>query len=227
MLEPLTFEPLAVRCRVAAPICSPSRQLSLDGLLAAAAVYRTGQPLALSPADCAPAEIPIQRSPCGRFHLASFAQFAIEQRAKGYTNKRFPTAEAQAMGDPKTMRRILITAGVTKSFRIPREHLHLRDDEVLWYCHGNRLLVLDLVQSITALGKKRSVGLGAVVLGSWRVDPIEPWDGFPVVLNGRPLRTLPVDWPGLTEYEPAMATLTYPYHDRAREQPCATMMREA
>lgn len=221
-LDVTLFEPLIIRCTVDAPICMPTKTLALDGLVAAAVARRTGQPPAASAAECAPIEIPIMRETRGRFHLASGAQFAVDVRARSYTNRRFPTHEAQNIGCAKTMRRILVTAGSTKAFRLPREHLHLQHDEVAWFCIGDSDALLDLLHDITALGKRRAVGLGALVPGSWRVEPIEPWDGFPVLRDGVPLRPLPLDWPGLVTYEPGYARLTYPYWDRPNEALCAT-----
>jgi hypothetical protein len=212
------FEPLVVRCTLSAPLNSPERHIALDSLLASAVVRRTGQPQASSAHECAPVEIPVERSACGRFHLASLAQFAIDKRAASFTNKRFPTKEAVRIS---SMRRVETSQGVTKDFRIPREHLHIRDDLVVWYCMGKRDMLEDMLCGVTSLGKKRSIGLGAVIPGSWVVEPIAPWDGFPVLRDGAPLRPLPLDWPGLESYDPAIANLTYPYWDRAKEGPCA------
>lgn len=226
MREGLEVEPLRITCNLATSICLPERQLALDGLLAWAVVLRTEQPPALSPQDCAHVEIPVLREPAQRFHLASFAEFTIERRTASYTNRRFPIAEAQTMGDPKTVRRILTTGGTTKSFRIPREEIHLAGP-LTWYALANRPLLEELLALITYLGKKRSAGLGRIVPGSWRVERFTPWDeGFPVVRAGQPTRTLPLDWPGLTAFESGYRTLTYPYRKQF-EQPCAAPLVEA
>lgn len=225
MLAGFAIHPLRVSCRVVSSICLPERMLALDGLLAFAVIATTGQPPALSPADCAPVEIPVAREPGGRFHLASFAEFTIAHRRTGWTNRRFPIAEAQEMGDPKTVRRILTTGGTTKSFRIPREELLLKGP-LVWYCVGDAELIRKLLLAITYLGHKRSAGHGRVVPGSWQVEPCAAWEGFPVVREGRPLRTLPLDWPGLVEYEAGHRALTYPYRKSA-ERPCASPLVEA
>lgn len=213
-------EYLVVWCSLASPIVAPDRTIALDGLLAAAVVRKTGQPLASSAHECALVEIPVQRSLCGRFHLASLAQFEIDKRSSSFTNKRFPMREAQTIS---TVSRVQESTGPSKGFRIPREHLHI--DKLEWYCIGHREHISDLLCNVTALGKKRGVGMGEVVVGSWRVEPIEPWDGFPVLRDGAPLRPLPQDWPGLRDYEPAYARLTYPYWDRSREELCAIPAR--
>lgn len=213
--------PLVISCRVPQAICIPDGHLALDGLLAAAVVMATGQPPALTPQDCARVEIPVAREPEGRFHLASFAIYDVERRGRGYTNQRFPLQEAQEMGDER-LRRITITTGPCKSYRIPREHAFVADSAIRWYALGDADAILELLSVIRYLGKRRAVGLGKVVPGSWRADPIEPWPGFPVLgRDGEALRPLPMDWPWLGEHEPAYRTLTYPYHDRAAEEFCA------
>lgn len=212
------FTPLVVQCTLTAPIFAPDRRIALDGLLAAAVARRTQLPPASSAHECAPIEIPVKRSPCGRFHLASNAQFAIEKRAHSFTNKRFPTNEATFIGNQK-FRRIETTQGHNKSFRIPREELHI--DAMHWYCMGHAESLTNLITDITSIGKRRAVGLGAIAPGSWSIEQCDRWDGFPILQNGNPLRPLPLDWPGLEQYERAFANLTYPYWDRSKEHECA------
>lgn len=219
-LDVSTHQCLVVRCALASPIVLPERTIALDGLLAAAAVRMTNQPLASSAHECVLVEIPVQRSECGRFHLASVAQFDIDKRSSSFTNKRFPIKEATTMS---TMKRVEESTGPTKAFRIPREHLHV--DKLEWYCIGNAQFIQNLLAGVTSLGKKRGVGMGEVVIGSWLVDVVPPWDGFPVLRSGVPLRPLPVDWPGLGEHEESYARLSYPYWDRSKEELCAIPTR--
>lgn len=220
------FVPLAIQCKLTAPMFAPDRRIALDGLLAAAVARRMQLPPASSAHECAPIEIPVKRSPCGRFHMASNAQFDIDKRAHSFTNKRFPTKEAQSIGCPKTVRRVLETTGASKGCRIPRELLHIKDDIVVWYCLGSHNEIRHLLTDVTSLGKRRAVGLGAIVPGSWLVESCDQWDGFPVLLNGQPLRPLPLYWPGLTTYEPGFANMTYPYWDRSKENECAMQPTE-
>lgn len=216
------FEPLRVSCRLSGPVCMPGYAVALDGVLAATVCQMTGQPPAMSAADIVPVEIPIQREQAGRFHLASTAIFEVDKYAAAFTNRRFPLAAAQEMGDPKRMRRILVTGGATKNFRIPRVHAHVARQEVVWFCMGASDALGELLPLVTAIGKKRGVGLGPVVLGSWCVDRVAvPWTGFPVLQNGVPLRPLPLDYEGLGEHARAFRTLTYPYWDRRTEQELA------
>lgn len=200
---------LQITARLQGAISLPGGPLALDSLLAAAVAIRDNIPPATTPAEIVPIEIPIAREPTGRFHLASFSVCAFEVHERRYTNRRFPVEEAQAMGAP-SIRRIDVSAGPSKSYRIPREAGHVEDDVLRWFCIGDAAEIRALLDLISYLGKKRAVGLGRVL--SWSVGSCEPWDGFPVLRDGQPLRPLPPDWPGLApDAERAYRTLTYPY----------------
>jgi CRISPR type IV-associated protein Csf3 len=87
-----------------------------------------------------------------------------------------------------------------------------------WYCIGEPVATEGLLALVSHVGKKRSVGDGAVE--RWEVVRCEPWVGFPVVRDGYPLRALPIDWPGVTDADRAMRVLTPPYWERWREVEC-------
>src|ERR1700755_142975 len=174
----------------------PDGPLAIDGLLAAAVAIRDGLPPA-TPGAIVPIEIPVAREPEGRFHLASFASFSWEIFERRFVNRRFPTTEAQVLAGPK-LRRIDISTGPAKSYRIPMEVGHVAGDQLTWWCVGDEDEVRGLLGLITHLGKRRAVGLGRV--RAWKVEACsETWDGFPVVAGGKPLRTLAIDWPRLGE----------------------------
>jgi hypothetical protein len=187
--------------------------------MAAVAVRDNLPPLSiLEHAEAPPLEIPVAKEPGGRFYLASFSDSQWEGHELRWVNRRYPVAEAQALAGPK-LRRIQINAGPCKSFRIPLESGHLVGDEMRWWCLGEAEPIRDLLALVTHLGRRRGVGLGRVA--EWMVEPCEPWDGFPVLRDGRPLRPLPLDWPGLVATEPGMAVLFPPYWERTREEVCA------
>jgi hypothetical protein len=61
-------------------------------------------------------------------------------------------------------------------------------------------------------------------VAEWSVDACEPWgDGFPVVRDGRALRTLPADWPGLVDPVLRYRVLSPPYWEHTREEVCASV----
>lgn len=209
---------LVVTAQLAGQLAMPDGPIALDGILAAAVAVRDGLPPVVTPVSILPIEIPVEREPGGRFHLASFAAFEWEAFERRHIHRRFPVAEAQAIAGPK-LRRINISTGPAKSYRIPLEVGHLVDDNLTWWCRGDAVAIRDLLALISHLGKRRAVGLGRV--RSWDVRACRPWPGFPVVRDGLPLRTLPPDWPGLDRPTLAYRTMTYPYWLRADEELCA------
>lgn len=208
--------PLRVTAELRSPICLPDGPLALDALLAYQVALRDGhmQP-ARDLATFVPIEIPVQREPSGRFHLCSFAIFEIEAFERQYTLKR-PCIEQFQMFGEKSLKRVQINLAANKAYRIPRVALHLRDDLLEWWCIGKQDEIASLLAGVTHLGKRRAAGLGSV--SRWTVEPCESWgNGFPVVRDGYPMRTLPLNWPGLENPPTAYRTLTYPHWDHARE----------
>lgn len=215
-------EPLRVTAFVDGGILIPDGTVALDGLLAAAVALREELEPPANAEDCTPIEIPIQREPGGRFHLASFSVSEAECFEVDWTNRRFPVSEAQVMGAP-SVRRVNIAGGPGKSYRIPRERQHLVDGRLTWWCLGDAHRIRELLVLTPYVGKKRSAGAGRV--REWRVEPCDAWgEGFPIVHDGLPMRPLPPDWPGLREdAERATRTLTYPYWANHRRELCAVM----
>ena len=212
------MEPLHVTAEIVGSIALPNGPLALDGLLA----WAVAQQLNLPPPSIGPLvpiEIPVEREAGGRFHLCSFSVSETELHANRWVNRRFPLAEAQLLGNEK-LKRVQITAGPCKSYRLPMETQHLVNDRLDWWCIGERDPIEELLGLVGYLGKKRGVGLGRV--RRWTVEPCESWgEGFPVVRDRRALRTLPPDWPGLAEPDLHLKVLSYPYWEHAREELCA------
>jgi CRISPR type IV-associated protein Csf3 len=203
--------------KLVGPISLRDGSLRIDALLAWAVSQRDQLPPASF--EIVPIEIPVAREPGGRFHLCSFAVPRFDQHEARWVNRKFPLAEAQAMGDAK-LRRISISAGPQKSYRLPSEVAWAENDELEWFAIGDRAAIVELLALVTHLGHKRSVGRGKV--DRWSVDACESWgDGFPVVRDGKALRALPADWPGLIDPELQYATLTYPFWDHRMEHLCA------
>lgn len=217
--------PLEVTATLSAALANPTRLPDLDGLLAAAVCLSEGRDPP-DPGEPLPrVEIPVALSPCGRYHLASRGQGAIEQQERGrFVNRRFPMAEAQALAGPK-LTRIVLAGGPCKSFRIPLERALLANDRITWWALGDPARVRWLLAWITHLGKRRAVGNGAVV--RWEVRELgaaELWEGFPVLREGLPLRNLPLDAPGVDDAHAreGYACVMFPYWEREREERCWT-----
>lgn len=212
------MRPLRVTAELGGPIALPGGPLALDALLAWAVCAREGHPQPVD--EIKPVEIPVQREPGGRFHMCSFSVGEVEEYEQRWVNRRFPLTEAQGFAGAK-LKRIQVSAGPCKSFRLPLETAHMRDDRLTWWCIGDAEAISALLPLVTHLGKRRAVGNGRVV--RWTVEKCETWgEGFPVVLNGQPLRPLPPDWPGLADdVAQEYRTISYPYWDRRHEQLCA------
>lgn len=209
--------PLRVTAHLRGPVRMPYGWLALDALLGAAICVRDNEP-PLMPGD-EPADLTgridevLRRSDCGRLWLASWSVGEPERWEKRHALRRPPVAEAQAMGT--ALRTINIGAGPMKAFRKPQEAVHFADDRLDWYAVGDSDRMRELLALVRHLGAKRNAGDGAV--GRWDVAPCEPWGaGFPVVVDGAPLRPLPPDWPGLDEFRcvPDRLPLMPPYWPR-------------
>jgi len=214
-------EPLRVTATIAGGISLPDGQLALDSLLAAAVALSEGldPPAHTESPEFVEIEIPVQREPGGKFHLASFSISTPDAFETDWLNRRFPIEEGQALGGPK-LRRVSLGTGPGKSYRIPRDRRHLEHDRLTWFCVGDAERIRHLLEWCPYIGKKRSVGLGRV--REWRVETVESWgDGFPIVLDGRPLRTLPAEWPGLQDPVIGYRVLSFPYWAHTRAQLCA------
>lgn len=211
-------QPLVVMAHLNGPVSMPIGAIALDGLLADVIAIREQLISAYTADEVVPIDIPVQLEPGGRFHLCSFSVSETEMYETRFVQRRPVIAEAQMLGP--SINRIQINAGPNKAFRIPMETRYIRRDILDWYCIGDRAGIEELLGMVTHLGKRRGVGLGEV--RKWTVKRTTPWpEGFPVVMNGRPLRPLPLDWPSLKMWKTAYRTITYPYWLREREQICA------
>lgn len=210
-------EPLRVTASLASGIVFNFRPM-LDGILAAVYARRAGLNLIpISVEDLVPIQVPIATSGCGRFALCSEAQFDVEEHEDRYKQRR-PVTEQFARLAPK-VKSVKITGGPNKAYRVPYRVQLMRDDVVTWYALGDRAMVTELLQEVFFLGKHRGSGKGQVE--SWDVEPCDPWEGFPILQDGTPLRPLPEDYPGVTGARFEYRVLTPPYWMQAREQVCA------
>lgn len=196
----------------------PGGGLALDGLLAWSVASELGLVAGFGPPIHV--DIPVAWEPKQRFHLATYAIHAgVDATESRYTNKRPVLAEAQLFGDDK-FKRMHIGAGLNKGYRIPGEIAYVADDLLTWFCVGELEGIKRLLSNVTHLGKRRGSGRGSV--HEWRVVECEPWSpAFPLMRAGKPLRALPLDWPGLVEPDVREAVLTYPYWEHRRAVPCA------
>lgn len=192
----------------------PAGGIMLDSLLMAAVAVRDRlPPVTVQRVDGI--DIPVKRSACGRLYLCSEARPAFDEHEQRFQNRRHPLVESLRLS---AMNRVDIALGPERSYRIPYTASHVEGDRLEWWAVGEDDGVRALLGLVHGLGRRRAAGYGRVL--SWTVEPCEAWPGFPVMRSGRPLRPLPMDWPGVTDAAPAYRTLLPPYWDRAREEEC-------
>lgn len=209
---------LQITARLDAPVAFHV-PIHFDALLAAAVARRDGL---ISPAhggELVHIEVPIERAPCGRYYLASVGCCSVEAYEARYVNRRHPVEELAWIGDGRT-KRVNLGAGPQKIYRIPMSTMHLRGDQITWWCQGDMGKLMELLQLVTGIGKKRAVGLGAV--REWTVEPCDAWPGFPVLSErGLALRNLPIDTEGLCVGAMDVQRLDPPYWVFADRVECA------
>jgi len=193
--------------------------IMLDALLMSVVANRRGLLAPHNPGDAEPIDIPIKREPGGRFHLCSEAQFAVEENERRHKQRRAPVQEFARLGTDK-IRRVDISAGPNKGYRLPYAVMLMLGDEMRWYCLGEAEAIRDLLSDVRYLGRYRGSGKGKLA-GPWIVAPCEPWEGFPVLREGKPLRPLPLDYPGLMAPRHGFRCLAPPYWNHANENLCA------
>jgi len=217
------WQPLRVTATLRGAVAVPNGAIALDSLLGAAVASRFALPPPISPELLLPIEVPVAK--VGGIYQCSLGECEVEIHEHRWVNRRFPVQEAQNLAESK-FRTIRISTGACKSYRLPLDTVHLEHDAMTWWAIGDAAAIADLLENhIHYLGKKRSVGLGAVT--RWEVDVLpEPWPGFPVLRDGFPTRPLPLDWPGLSpEAEQAYRVLSPPYWRRDLEVLAAIPVR--
>lgn len=210
------MQPLRIEARLVRAIVNPGRPIALDALLAYAAAMKLDLVQPMKPDEIEPIELPLERSKCGRYWMASFSEQVVEERDRAYIVRRPLINEMIDLG-ADSIKTVHIGAGPNKGYRIPIELGHLVDDRLTWWCIGNADGVKELLSRVHYLGKRRAVGRGKI--REWIVGPCEPWgDGFPVARDGRALRNLPADYAGITDPRLDHQPLTPPYWMRERAE---------
>jgi len=158
--------------RIAARLQSPvagDMSLPIDGILLSLACRRAyGPPPPLAPGERLPfdpAVCPLEIVHDGPdwFYAASFAiwQKYVEQAT--YWNKRLDMQHAETLTNAKTVN---ATEGYYRGYHYRMQTRHA--SEVEWFVRGDKAAIIDLLSECGAIGKKTSMGYGAVA--EWRVD---------------------------------------------------------
>lgn len=205
-------QPVRVTARLSSPLVA-GMPPALDAMLMGEIARVEGLPPYDVQVDSGAVEdVAIPLAEAGGVYLASWALFEAIHRETTYRNKRLPLAALLAHLDTRGRKsaRYDTVTGRGKPLRIPEERVTVR--ELVWYALGDAEAIRAVVAGITAVGGRR--GAGAGVVASWTVDVLDDadvWSGFPVVLDGAPLRSLPQDWPGVESGATGMGRLRPPY----------------
>jgi hypothetical protein len=191
----------------------------LDALLAAMVCNRLGLLAPANPMHAERVAIPIALEPDGRFHLCSEAQFREDEHELRYKQRRAPVMQYARLGANK-IKRVDIAAGPNKGHRVPYVVRHVDRDTLRWWCIGEADAIADLLADVRYIGRFRGSGKGKLA-APWVVDRCEGWPGFPVLRDGKPLRPLPLDYPGLVQPRQGFRCLTMPYWNHSNENLCA------
>lgn len=209
--------PLVVTAALRGPLELGGTQapIALDGLLAAVVARQRALPRPASPDELVPLEIPVQLEPGGRFHLASCG---VPDGLLGHVTAHIHRPPvARQLEQFTTLRQIDTGSEPNKQLRKPKIGALWR--EMRWWCIGDADAIRALLLDVRRLGHRRAHGRGEVT--RWTVEPCATWDGFPVMREGKPLRNLPLDWPGLVEPVTAWARITFPFWMRELDEPLA------
>ena len=210
--------PLRITAHLAGPLMRPSGgTIMLDSLLMSVVARQMNLPPPATDHEPVDIPIPVARDERTGLHLCTDALAQVDAYEVRYLRRRFPVPEAIAFGDRGRPVNVNPSGGLTKSTNRPDEMVHPERGIVRWYALGDADAVRELLGFVTHLGKMRGHGHGEVL--RWQVEPCSTWEGFPVLYQGRPLRALPLDWPGLdARAQRDYRVLRPPYYWRAPER---------
>lgn len=189
----------------------------LDGILARVIADQNHMVPIGDPSTWPEIDIPLQKHESGAFWMCSSGYCEVEASDIGHKHRRAPWVEYARLGNAK-IRRVDIATAEDKSYRIPYEKKILHQDTIEWWCIGDEARTRELLMRCHYLGKYVATGKGRV--REWIVEPCEPWGkGFPILRDGKPMRPLPLDTPGLVSpFKQAFATVRPPYWFHAAEE---------
>lgn len=176
------YRPVQIEARLAAPLCGDPPQLDalLENMMGP--FHPSGLPesrvdRALPAPPLAVIPIPVLRREVNGWPVACCSApilAAEDAETVEHIGKRIDPSLAGLLA-PGAARKINTTNSWTKSYRLP---LRIRRVEaIVWFAVADRPTILRLLRRVPALGKKRSVGYGAVA--SWDVTwADEDWSWF-------------------------------------------------
>lgn len=215
MAQDARMIPLCITATMAEPITSSFMPPALDSMLARQVKLRERAPHFLRGMVPELIDIPIALGASERFYLASFAQLGEPLWSRvAHVHRRAPSQWYARLCGPR-VKRVDTATGADKGYRIPRHRSFYH--QIHWWCIGDPEPIRDLLSTVLRIGSCRRDGIGR--RREWSVAPCESWgEGFPVMRDGQPLRTLPLGYPGLVEPRTTMARLMFPYFIHENEE---------
>lgn len=207
--------PVQVTAEMALPVSFSIGSVALDSLLASQVARRDSLPewRRGSPTEIVP-EPPIAKDARG-FYLASWALPGPLVWSWTTHIHKPPPVDWYMRLCTSRVRRVDTGAGEDKAWRVPRHRRFFK--EIVWHCLGAPEQIDVLLRGVTRIGGQRRDGIGKV--RKWKVEACHVWDGFPVLRDGLPLRSLPRDYPGLAPgHRSGMGALRLPYWDPAHQE---------
>lgn len=185
------FEPLKItaypRCGIESDV-----HLPIDGILFAQAMANQYGPQMLSTpgemVDVTPVDLPIEkRTANGQwFYAASFAQWGPHADGATFWTKRFDRKTDNLIDFGKNRGKVITEQGRYKAYMMPVFYRHAL--HVSWYVHGERSAIIDLLATVTHIGKKPAQGEGRI--NRWTVEPAA-YDYSVYSADGQPMRSIP------------------------------------
>jgi CRISPR type IV-associated protein Csf3 len=154
-------------------VVSTDGYLPLDSILAAAWMQKNRPDLfyndGMKAKEILIPELPFQKENINSqwFWACSFAQYEKQAETVAYWHKRFDAILAEKHVDfGKKRGAVNVKSAKYKNYRMPM--VNIITEKIEWYCVGDLEQVKELVNMITAIGKKRSQGYGLV--DEWTVE---------------------------------------------------------
>jgi len=199
----MNVTPFLIKVSLTTPVLMTNGYLTLDGVLAVAHESMTGQP-------ARPEDIPlVQEGGVMKGSAAFFLQGKVARKTMFGRLSPHEMVEVPEMVNPQRGGGFIIYQNTGKFRAWMTKFIEVATDRVFWFGVGDPDRVLDLLKAIPGVGRKATLGYGAIDHSAIMVDTSVPDCSFS--FRGKPARPLPVAmWHG-TPAQQTMAAVAHPY----------------
>ena len=201
------MEQLQITARIKGPLIRGNGQLTLDALLAAQVYETTGD------LDAAHNKLPIKQTSGLYWASRALIEGPVQRRAI-VQSLRPDNVWLDERWLKKNKHGSVHTKFSNLSDNILNSYAEVLATSITWYCTGDSQRVLNLLQGITHIGKKRSA-----LVTDWQVEegPLDGLHGY----DDEPLRPVPIEmWDGDKSVPIVDATWRPAYFDMNNAQAC-------